>query len=601
MDAEQLEFFSEPRAGAKRLERLALTAPLESAGSLADAWARAVCSGEIAANVRIKAAAARYEAMRASPESYGLWWDEEAVTEARDFARVCGRGNEDMAGEPLDWLPWQCAVAMILLGAKRLEDGERTDFPYFKAVILTVAKGNGKSEFAASLTMAGMRDPTKPLSFACSAPDGRLAQIVYERMRTMTATLNEGGGMPLWVATGGTSIATPGKVRHGRAFFTTLPCTDKALDGRMDRLVIADEVARMPKGVGRLITGLAKNPKSQFLAITTPDEGQRSMPIWAYWDKLETALEKGTELPRTWFGFFFGLDAEDSAYDESCYIKAHPSLGVTTQAYDIRAAAETMLGSGDPKQIAEFETQTACRYHESTQTSDVDVAILTRQTEAFDWEPLSGRSCVIGLDLSRGGYGPQLDLTSLCYMVEGEDGRVYADTVSWWAGVDIQLDAQRSKMPLGAWVEQGILRRMPGEWQDMDVIEAELQTLMARFNVRKIGVDPHSSQTKWVKRWMDRGWPVVAVDQSIRTMAPAWKIWGDYLRSRQLVNQPSPILAFALRAVRLVKDNVGNIRPVKGRSDGNTDPVVAGNIAALLMEVHDIRGGSSLENAKYPI
>jgi phage terminase large subunit-like protein len=184
-------------------------------------------------------------------------------------------------------------------------------------------------------------------------------------------------------------------------------------------------------------------------------------------------------------------------------------------------------------------------------------------------------------------------------VVDGE--KVRARTVSWWAGTDIQLDERRSKCPLGAWVEQGHLRRMPGEWHDMTVVEAELEHLMRRYDVRKIGVDPHPAQARDIRRWQEKGWPIVPVDQSIRTMAPAWKVWCDLLRSKQLTYDPDPVLRSALNAVRLIRDNVGNTRPVKGRSAGNTDAVVAGNMAALLLEHHQVREASGIANSSCPI
>ncbi len=208
---------------------------------------------------------------------------------------------------------------------------------------------------------------------------------------------------------------------------------------------------------------------------------------------------------------------------------------------------------------------------------------------------------VIGIDLSRGGDGrAQLDLTTLCLMVVDGD-RIRARNVSWWAGTDIGLDQRRCKQPLGAWVDQGHLRRMPGEWHDMTVVEAEIENLMGRFSVQKIGVDPHPSQAKDIKRWADKGWPIIPVDQSIRTMAPAWKLWGDLLKSRQLFCEPDPVLRSALNAVRLIADNVGNVRPVKGRSAGNTDAVVAGNMAALLMEHHQVRTATGLSASNCPL
>lgn len=537
--------------------------------------------------------------MRSKPSEHGLWWDEAEAEAVRAFARRCGRGVEEEAGQPLEWLPWQCLVGMILHGARRVTDGKRTEFPAFKAVLLVVAKGNGKTELAASHLMAGLADPARRLRFASSAPDGRLSQIVFQRMQAMCQTLNREGDGEEWVATGGTTIAIPGRVRHGLAAFETLPCTDKALDGRMDRFIIADEVARMEKGLGRLITGLAKGPKAQLFAITTPDPEQRNRPIWAYWAAVEKALDTGEAMPPGWFGLLYGLDIEDDAHDSACWPKAHPSLGVTVQRADIEANAQAQLNSGDPKQIAEFETQTACRYHEIS-TTDVPLSVLERQMQPCDWGRLAGAPAVVAIDLSRGGYGPQLDLTTLCLMaVDGPLLR--ARNVSWWAGTDIITDERKCRNPLGRWIQEGHLRRMPGEWHDMTIIEAELESLMSRYQVMKIGVDPHPSQARDIKRWMDRGWPIVPIDQSIRTMAPAWKLWGDLLRSKQLFYDDDPVLRAALNSVALIADNVGNIRPVKGRSTGNTDAVVAGNMAAILMEHHHVREVTGLAASACPL
>ena len=182
-----------------------------------------------------------------------------------------------------------------------------------------------------------------------------------------------------------------------------------------------------------------------------------------------------------------------------------------------------------------------------------------------------------------------------------DGGCIRARNVSWWAGTDMALDERRCKQPLGQWVEQGHLRRMPGEWHDMTVVEAEIEHLLSRFEVRKIGVDPHPAQARDIRRWQERGWPIVPVDQGIRTMAPAWKLWGDLLKSKQLFYEPDPVLRGALNAVRLIRDNVGNTRPVKGRSAGNTDAVVAGNMAALLMEHHQVRDAGGVAASKCPI
>jgi phage terminase large subunit-like protein len=554
-----------------------------------------VVDGSIVANARIRDSCRRYLAERAKPADHGVWWDEQIAEDARAFALKCGQGAEAGAGQPLVWMPWQCMVAMILLARRRMVDGRKSDTPATKALLLAVARGNGKTEFAASLLMAAMRDGSTRLEFASVAPDSRLAQKTFERMAVMSETL----GVAEWNKSGGSTPAHPGRVKHGNNRYISLPCTDKALDGLTTRMVIADEVARMEKAFGRLLTGLAKFPTSQLLAITTPDPEQKTRPIWGYWDALERAIADGTPYPAGWWPMLYGLEQDDQAADPAAWPKAHPALNVIIDPGQLELSARTMLESGDPAQIAEFETQLACRYHELA-TTDIDLAVLERQMQPADWTRLQGAPAVIGLDLSRGGYGPQLDCTVLCLMVV-DGGVIRARNVSWWAGTDMGRDEKRCKQPLGAWVEQGHLRRMPGEWHDMTIVEAEIENLMHQFGVRKIGVDPHPSQAKDIKRWMDKGWPIVPVDQSIRTMAPAWKLWGDLLKSKQLFYEPDPVLRAALNSVRLIADNVGNIRPVKGRSSGNTDAVVAGNMAALLMEHHQVRTATGLSASTCPL
>jgi phage terminase large subunit-like protein len=554
-----------------------------------------VVDGSIVANVRIRDSCRRYLAERAKPGDHGVWWDEQLAEDARAFALKCGQGAEAGAGQPLVWMPWQCMVAMVLLARRRMVDGRKSDTPATKALLLAVARGNGKTEFAASLLMSAMRDPSTRLEFASVAPDSRLAQKTFERMAVMSETL----GVADWNKSGGSTPAHPGRVKHGNNRYISLPCTDKALDGLTTRMVIADEVARMERAFGRLLTGLAKFPTSQLLAITTPDPEQKTRPIWGYWDALERAIADGTPYPAGWWPMLYGLEQDDQASDPAAWPKAHPALNVIIDPGQLELSARTMLESGDPAQIAEFETQLACRYHELA-TTDIDLAVLERQMQPADWTRLQGAPAVIGLDLSRGGYGPQLDLTTLCLMVV-DGGVIRARNVSWWAGTDMGRDEKRCKQPLGAWVEQGHLRRMPGEWHDMTIVEAEIENLMHQFGVRKIGVDPHPSQAKDIKRWMDKGWPIVPVDQSIRTMAPAWKLWGDLLKSKQLFYEPDPVLRAALNSVRLIADNVGNIRPVKGRSSGNTDAVVAGNMAALLMEHHQVRTATGLSASTCPL
>ena len=513
---------------------------------------------------------------------------------ARAFALRCGQGAEAGAGQPLVWMPWQCMVAMVLLARRRLIDGRKSDTPATKALLLSVARGNGKTEFAASLLMGQMADPTTRLEFSSVSTTGDKAQVTFRRMKAMAETLAD----PEWKASGGSTGAHPGRIRHGGNTFTSLPCTDKALDGLTTRCIIADEVARMDRAFGRLMTGLAKFPTSQLLAITTPDPGQRIRPIWGYWEALERAIAEDRPYPGGWWPMLYGLDADDQAEDESTWIKANPAIGTIVDPTQVHMQVQTMQ-TGDPLQISEVETQWLCRYVELT-ASDVDTGLIQRQMEPCDWDRLRGAPAVIAIDLSRGGFGDQLDLTTVCLAVL--DGNVVrARNVSFWAGMDPLRDERRCKQPITKWIESGALIRMPGEWQDMAVVADHIEAMLSRYDVRCIAVDQCVSQASDMKRWQDRGWPVVPIHQGIMTMGPAWKLWGDWLRSRQLFYEPDPVLLAAVQGIKLFKDINGNIKPNKAQSHGNTDAVIAGMMAALVMDRRGVRETTGLAASACPI
>ena len=78
-------------------------------------------------------------------------------------------------------------------------------------------------------------------------------------------------------------------------------------------------------------------------------------------------------------------------------------------------------------------------------------------------------------------------------------------------------------------------------------------------------------------------------------MGPAWALWTDGIRGRSITHQKDPVLRACLGATRTIQDNAGNVRPVKGRSSGNIDAVIASCMAAMLCERFNVARVSSYE------
>lgn len=509
-------------------------------------------------------------------------WDWAAVERFAEFVGAVKQAAGSSAGKPLALLPWQFAVAAQLLG-----DAE------CKALLVVVARGSGKTELAAALLAYSMLSGGANQQYYAVAPNLRAACIVFERCKTMLRQLD-----PEVTYSDATTISNQGGwIRSSGSVMRALPCTETAMDGISARLIIADEVARMEKGFGRVVTGLSKDQKSQILCITTPDARQKTRAIWPYWSALNTHYVQGAEAPAGWKGMVFGLDPDDDALDEDAWIKAQPSLGVTVQPANMRASIQAMMGTHDPEQVAECDMQILAR-HNDRLSGAMDLSILDRQMlETIDWESLRGSPAVIAIDLARGAQiGDHANLSSLCLAVYDIKNEKYRyRLLHWWAGQNITADEKRCHQPLRKWIAEGYLRQMSGEIHDMTVIEAAVQEMMSLYVVKHVGVDPLSHQESALVDWRKRGIQVTAVEQGIRTMGPAWALWTDGLRGKTITHTKDPVLRSCLSATRTIQDNAGNVRPVKGRSSGNIDAVIASCMAAILCERFNVARVSSYE------
>lgn len=542
------------------------------------AYVHALVSGEIACNRSMHGWAVETQASMDA-------WNWAALAAYHTFSQRMQQATGSHAGEPLRLLPWQLAVAAQLLCD-----------PTCKALLVVVARGAGKTELAASLLAYSIMSATKPQQqFNAVAPNLRTASIVYDRLRTMIKHLD-----PDSTCSETTAISHQGGwIKANGCTMRALPCTETAMDGLAARLIVADEVARMSKGLGRVITGLSKDAGAQLLCITTPDALQRTRAIWPYWSALAAHYATGEAAPAAWRGMMYGLDSADDALDQDEWIKAQPSLGHTVSVGAMRSSIESMMGTHDPEQVAECDMQILAR-HNDRLSGALDLSILDRQMITSNrLEELKGAPAVIAIDLARGAVlGPHANLSSLCLAVWDQAASIYHySLVHWWAGQNIEGDERRSQQPLRRWVAEGHLRQMSTEIHDMGVIEAVIQQMMTRYSVRHVGVDPLAHQESALVDWRRRGITVTAVEQGIRTMAPAWALWTDGLRGKTIQHAPDPVLRACLSATRTISDNVGNVRPVKGRSAGNIDAVVACCMAAMLCERFQLARGSSYERA----
>jgi len=193
------------------------------------------------------------------------------------------------------------------------------------------------------------------------------------------------------------------------------------------------------------------------------------------------------------------------------------------------------------------------------------------QNSTWTIESLHGELCWIGIDLSS-----KIDLTAVVLVFPPTLTRktwrliVYALTPE----DTLEERAHRDRAPYPSWKAAGVLRTNPGNRIDQDAVRAIVAEAAAVFHVEQIGVDPWNAGNL-VQDLTEDGFQVIEIPQTLQQMsAPAKDFEADVLDG--LIDAGgNPLMAWCISNVVVNRDGKDNIYPVKKKSRGRIDPVIA--------------------------
>lgn len=534
--------------------------------SVADSYATEALTGNVSA--RVREMARRYLEER-RPGS-GVVWDGQRLEELVEWSKqlVTARG-------PMQLMPWAIWVLAMFV-SRRSPDG----LPMTKELLLQVPRGAGKTQLAAALC---------GWTLARAEQDGKVRQEVIvlatmaEKAKEVADRLEELAHVKskTWKMTGKNSnrptvIASPAG---------TIKCcasTPQNADGITPALIILDEAARMDVTFNRALSSMVKVPWSQALIITTPDVDQYVNPYGWHVREVEEALDGGKPLPPGMLGVMFQADDGDDPTDPATWAKANPGLGVSAFESNYHQRKGWATGP-DPTQREEFYTQYLATFVADLQAA-IPIEFFDACVEPWELESMRGRPAVIGIDFSVGGYsGAQCDLTSLNVAVwDGE--RLNSRNWHWWAGRDMAADEVRTKMPLRAWREQGLLRSS-GETINLADVREVVASIARVVDLKWIVCDPAAGQASRIQAWeRDHGWMVSRSPQNVQYMGMAWAIWQEYVRARRIRFAHDPVLRGAIESSRPESGPTGLVTIRKRHDKANNDPLIACLMAIKAMQ-----------------
>lgn len=531
------------------------------------AYAEAVTRGEVVTGQLVRLACARHLQDLEDGQDRGLWFDEEAASRAIAFYRFCPHIKGEWAKDQdtgIELEDWQAFIVGSLFGWKRA-DGTRR----YRTCYVEVARKNGKTTMMAPLgLMLAFFDGEPGAEVYSAATKKDQARIVWEAADAMVKRRPSLRSRVRSYRTALTAEATASK-------FEPLASDADTLDGLNVHGAVVDELhAHKTREVVDVLETATSSRRQPLLCYITTAGFDRHSVCWSHHDYSVKVLQ-GVYQGDTWFCYVAGLDEADDWRDPAVWVKANPNLGVSVKLDDLERKAER--AKQVPAEQQEFRRKHCNEWTES-ETAWLDLAAWDTCAGAVPDAELVGKPCYGGLDLSS-----TTDLTSLSLYFP-DSGAVLS--WSWVPEENLRKRAERDRVPYPVWADEGYVIPTEGNVVDYDVVEAKVQEIATRYQLRELAIDRWNS-TGTQTRLQAAKIQVVPMGQGFASMTAPTKELEKLVLAGSLKHGANPVLRWAAGNCVVQTDPAGNIKPAKDKSTERIDPLVA-----LIMAVdRATRGG----------
>ena len=464
------------------------------------------------------------------------------------------------AGKNFELIDWQERIIRDLFGTIK-PDGYRQ----FTTAYVEIPKKPGTSELAAAiallLTCADGEERAEV--YGCAA-DRQQASIVFEVAADMIR-------MSPALAKRVKILSSQKRIvyKPTNSFYQVLSAEAYSKHGFNISGVVFDELHTQPnRALFDVMTKGSGDARTQplYFLITTAGTDTHSICFEQHQKALD--LLAGKKHDPTFYPLVYGANAEDDWTSEATWLKANPSLGITVPIEKVRAACESAR-----QNPAEENTFRQLRLNQWVKQSVrwMPMHVWNNNTTPVDLADLEGRVCYGGLDLAS-----TTDITAFVLVFPPEDdGEPYVVAPWFWIPEDnLKLRVARDHVPYDLWKRQGFLETTEGNVVHYGAIEAFIEHLGERFDIREVAFDRwgavHMSQNL-----EDAGFTVVPFGQGFKDMSPPSKELMKLSLEGRIRHGGHPVLAWMVDIIHVRTDPAGNIKPDKQKSTEKIDGVVA--------------------------
>ena len=462
-------------------------------------------------------------------------------------------------------LPYQAWIVANIFGWKYTnEDNLRV----INNVLLLTARKSGKSVFGASLALVGaICDGEKSPEIAFIANSAKQASILFKYCSELANSIDPNKKVFRRMRSEIQIPLVNGKI-------DVLSSDTSRLDGRNDSMFIQDEghEAKNFEIWNVLKTGQGARHNPLGISISTAGFNIGSTyPLYNQWEYCKSIL-KGECEDDTWFAAIFQLDEGDDWTDESVWVKANPSLGVTVPYKYMRDQIRQCINT--PSNEVSIKTKNLNLWCQSAEVWIQD-KYMDAVMKKVDLSCLSGEECTMGVDLSSTS-----DLTSFTLMFPPNPNReYYPDKFLFKTYAFIPEEALENSPNAEyyrTWIRNKAAFKTSGNVVDYDEILRMMKETTMPLYLLNIYYDKYNA-TQWAINSTEEGLPLEPYSQTLGNFNKPTKYLEMLIKSNKCVIDTNPCVRWCFSNAELKFDYNDNCKPIKSGGDKTKkiDPVIS--------------------------
>jgi phage terminase large subunit-like protein len=550
-------------------------------------YAQQIQNGKIIAGPHVRDACARHLRDLEHGSKRGIVWDVAEAKEAIAFySEVLVLNGGEFEGVPYDLLLWQQFIVGSLFGWKKT-DGYRR----FRVAYVETGKGSGKSPLAAGIGLKGlMADGESRAEIYAAATKKDQAMIlfrdavamVYQSPELSSRLIPSGGKGKEW------NLAY-----HSTDSFFRPIASEDGQSGPRPHMALLDEIHEHRDGtIVEMMRAGTKGRRQALIFMITNSGANKQSVCWEY-HEYGAKVCAGLIEDDSFFAYICALDEGDDPFkNESCWIKANPSLGVTIR-HDYLQEQVTQA-SGMPAKESVVRRLNFCQWVESLNPW-ISGQMWMAAGEVIPHNLLINRRCWGGLDLSS-----TQDLTAFVLVFEPTEQDPYWRLIPWFwlPSVGIADKQFKDKVPYTTWRDKGYLEVTQGSAISKLHVLHTLSEICATFDVQEIAYDRWRIED--FKMQMEQEGvslpPLFGFGQGYQSMAPALDEFERRLVNSELKHNNNPVMTWCAANAITNSDPAGNRKLDKQKNTGRVDGVVAAVMAIGLTIKPSTNGPSVYES-----